>query len=99
MHYSNAPGKSPILTIIAVLILIGDSFAGNIEKWADYFQPSAPSREDIVKGLHWFKDASKPFRGKNIKSAAENHRGEMAVESRLGAGTKFTICLPLEGKN
>ncbi|WDP88034.1 MAG: PAS domain-containing protein [Desulfobacter sp.] len=28
----------------------------------------------------------------------ENHQGEISVESSPGAGTKFTICLPLKGK-
>jgi signal transduction histidine kinase len=29
----------------------------------------------------------------------ENHGGEMAVESRLGGGAKFMICLPLEAES
>nr|WP_320191811.1 ATP-binding protein [uncultured Desulfobacter sp.] len=29
----------------------------------------------------------------------ENHKGEMTVESSMGAGAKFIICLPMETLN
>jgi glycerol transport system substrate-binding protein len=43
-----------------------------IEAWIEKFQPSAISKVDMRKEFAWFKSASKPFRGKTIKSVAED---------------------------
>jgi glycerol transport system substrate-binding protein len=43
-----------------------------IEQWIDKLQPSSLSKEEMRKELAWFKTASKPFRGKTIKSVAED---------------------------
>jgi len=43
-----------------------------IEKWVEKFQPSSLSKSDMRKELAWFKSVSEPFRGKKIKSVAED---------------------------
>jgi glycerol transport system substrate-binding protein len=43
-----------------------------VEAWVKKFQPSSVSKEEMRKELAWFKAASKPFRGKTIKSVAED---------------------------
>ncbi len=62
-----------ILFVCAVSILfVQENQAEDMEKWADFFQPSVLSREEIIKELNWFHETSKPFRGKKIKSVAED---------------------------
>ena len=43
-----------------------------IEKWVEEFQPSTLSKNQIRQELNWFGNISKPFRGKTIKSVAED---------------------------
>ena len=43
-----------------------------IQKWADFFEPSALSREERVAELRWFAEAAQSFRGREIKSVAED---------------------------
>ncbi len=43
-----------------------------IEQWIKQLQPSTLSKDEMRKELKWFKDVSKPFRGKTIKSVAED---------------------------
>jgi len=43
-----------------------------IAKWADQFQPSVLSREAAMTELQWFADTARPFRGKRIRSTAED---------------------------
>ena len=42
-----------------------------LKKWADYFSPSAAEHAEKMKELAWFAEAAKEFRGKSIKSVAE----------------------------
>jgi len=44
----------------------------NIERWIPQLQPSTLSESQMRKELSWFKEVSKPFRGKSIKSVAED---------------------------
>ncbi len=41
-------------------------------KWADFFQPSVLSRQEARDELQWFAVAARPFRGKRIRSTAED---------------------------
>jgi len=43
-----------------------------IDQWVEQLQPSAISEKEMRKELQWFKNVSKPFRGKTIKSVAED---------------------------
>ena len=42
------------------------------EKWAEAFQPSALSLDEARAELQWFREASASFRGKKIKTIAED---------------------------
>ncbi|OVE71911.1 ABC transporter substrate-binding protein, partial [bacterium B13(2017)] len=44
----------------------------NIKKWADFFHPSALSKQEQIEELTWFYEISKPFRGRKIKSVADH---------------------------
>ena len=61
-----------LLSISYSLIFAQDSHLEKIEKWVDYFNPSTLSKEEIRKELTWFYEVSKDFRGKKIKSVAED---------------------------
>jgi glycerol transport system substrate-binding protein len=54
----------------------GDRTADQVEaiisKWADAFEPSALTREERIAELRWFYEVSKEFRGRSIKSVAED---------------------------
>jgi len=57
-------------------------YDGAITKWLNYFQPSAFSPKKRLEELKWFRDVSKPFRGKRIRSTAEDiktHYWERAI--------------------
>lgn len=41
-------------------------------KWVAHFQPSVLSREAALAELQWFADTARPFRGKKIRSTAED---------------------------
>lgn len=43
-----------------------------IQKWADFFNPSALTKEERLKELEWFHKASEPLRGVIISSVAED---------------------------
>mgnify|MGYP000008050976 FL=1 len=43
-----------------------------IESWIEQLQPSTLSKSEMRQELTWFKNASKAFRGKTIKSVAED---------------------------
>jgi glycerol transport system substrate-binding protein len=43
-----------------------------IEKWAEYFTPSAFNKEERTKELRWFREAARPLRGLKIKVTAED---------------------------
>ena len=49
-----------------------DDIDPQIDKWIEQFQPSSLSKSDMRKELAWFKSAGAPFRGKTIKSVAED---------------------------
>jgi len=44
----------------------------NIERWIEKLQPSTLTTSQMRQELNWFKNVSKPFRGKTIKSVAED---------------------------
>ncbi len=60
------------LSILFSPYLIAESKDAEIERWIEKFQPSTLSKEQMRKELTWFKDISKSFRGKTIKSVAED---------------------------
>ncbi|MEA1967218.1 MAG: carbohydrate ABC transporter substrate-binding protein [Thermodesulfobacteriota bacterium] len=43
-----------------------------IEKWVEFFQPSVLSKQEQKRELLWFARAAAPFRGKFIRSTAED---------------------------
>jgi glycerol transport system substrate-binding protein len=43
-----------------------------IEKWANYFEPSALDKETRVKELKWFREVARSLKGTRIKVAAED---------------------------
>ncbi len=49
-----------------------DRYESAILKWAQFFQPSALSQKELKEELQWFKDTAEPFRGKQIRSTAED---------------------------
>jgi glycerol transport system substrate-binding protein len=56
-----------------------------IERWADELQPSAASRQEIVRELEWFATAARPLQGIKIRSVAEDiktHKWESDVLTR-----------------
>ncbi len=56
-----------------------------VDKWVDIFQPSTLSRQEQAQELKWFQSAAEPFRGKTVRSTAEDikthfwERDELAV--------------------
>lgn len=64
-----------ILTALIYVSPVYSSAAINdpeIEKWIEKLQPSSSSKSEMRKELAWFKSASALFRGKTIKSVAED---------------------------
>jgi len=67
-----------------------------IAKWADHFQPSVLSRTAARAELQWFADTARPFRGKRIRSTAEDikthfwERDVLAVAFREITGITVT---------
>ena len=65
-----------LLFLVASLVITASSIAAAedaaIEKWSTAFQPSTLSSQDIRSELQWFQDASTPFRGRKIKTVAED---------------------------
>lgn len=49
-----------------------DKYEFALMKWVEIFQPSTLSYEDRLKELRWFQSVTKEFRGKKIKTVAEN---------------------------
>lgn len=58
--------------ILSAEMPVRPSSESYIEKWAEYFTPSAFNKEERAKELNWFHDAAKPLRGMKIKVAAED---------------------------
>lgn len=48
------------------------SDADSVKKWAKSFSPSSMSEEDRIKELEWFKRTAEPFKGRSIKTVAED---------------------------
>ncbi len=68
-----------ILFIVAFLLTntplkAEEKYRSNLKKWATYFQPSVYSQKDLLNELKWFNKVSQPFRGKRIRSTAEDIR-------------------------
>lgn len=76
--FSNMQKLGVLLPILSILLLADttvkakDSYQSAIQKWASFFQPTVYSNKEILKELKWFHDISKPFRGKRIRSTAED---------------------------
>ncbi len=49
-----------------------EKYEAAIQKWADTFGRSTLSREERVAELRWFSQVAAPFRGRKIKSVAED---------------------------
>lgn len=57
----------------------------NIEKWADYMEPSVLTREERIEELQWFARAAKSLEGYSVRSIAEDiktHQWEADVLSQ-----------------
>ena len=50
----------------------GDPYEAAVQKWAGEFEPSVLSKEERIAELRWFAQAAAPFRGRSIKSVAED---------------------------
>lgn len=55
-------------------VAVADDTSAAIDKWIEEFQPSALSKEEQRAELEWFAKASAPYKGMEIKSAAEGIR-------------------------
>jgi glycerol transport system substrate-binding protein len=53
-------------------VLADDPTEAAIQKWAREFEPSVLSEEERIAELRWFAQAAAPFRGRRIKSVAED---------------------------
>src|SRR5262245_4184283 len=51
---------------------VADSQEAIIRKWAAYFSNSTLTEQERIDELRWFVEASEPFRGKTVKSVAED---------------------------
>ena len=51
---------------------LDDATEAAIAKWAKYFDRSVLSEEERIEELRWFAQAAAPFRGRRIKSVAED---------------------------
>lgn len=49
-----------------------DPYEAAVHKWARQFEPSTQSLEERIAELRWFAKAAEPFRGRRIKSVAED---------------------------
>jgi glycerol transport system substrate-binding protein len=54
--------------------VLPDTQEAAIEKWADTFEHSTLTRQERIEELRWFARAARPFRGRSIKSVAEDIR-------------------------
>ncbi len=52
--------------------LADDPYEAAVQKWAKEFEPSVLSEEERLAELRWFVQAAEPFRGRKIKSVAED---------------------------
>ena len=56
-----------------------------IERWANFFSPSAIDKEQKIKELRWFAQTAQAYKGIHIRSVAEEiktHQWESDVLSR-----------------
>ncbi|OUS38580.1 ABC transporter substrate-binding protein ['Osedax' symbiont bacterium Rs2_46_30_T18] len=60
------------LSLMFVPLVRAEAVDVKIEYWIEKMQPSVLSKAEMRKELEWFKQASKDFRGKTIKSVAED---------------------------
>jgi glycerol transport system substrate-binding protein len=90
--------------IIGLSIIVHAETDPVIEKWANYFQPCAVSKEEQIKELEWFKKVAEPFKGMEIKSVAEGiktHEFEANILAKAFAeitGIKVTHDIIGEGE-
>ena len=62
-----------------------DEYDAAIVNWMEIFQPSVLNKQERLNELLWFKNTAKEFRGKKIKTVAENidtHYWESRVLAR-----------------
>lgn len=69
---------------------VADEANAAIDKWIEEFQPSALSKEEQRAELEWFAKAAAPYKGMEIKSAAEGIRTH-TWESEVLAQAFFEI--------
>jgi len=81
MRYVKSLGLTLIMAFFITAVIVAFSPSQGItkdpadvaiEKWIGEFQPSAMSADEMTKELKWFAETAKPFRGKAIKSVAED---------------------------
>lgn len=91
--------KKIIMLLLASIFVMGFAFTTTVfaevdeavlEKWIDFFQPSAITREEQLEELKWFVEAAKPFQGMEIKSVAEGIKTHM-FESEVLADAFYEI--------
>ncbi len=56
----------------STITIASDASPDPIANWIPQLQPSALSQKKMRKELEWFKEVSKPFKGKTIKTVAED---------------------------
>ena len=55
-------------------VLADDPYEEAVQKWARELTPSTLSEKERIAELRWFAEVSEPFRGRKIKSVAEDIR-------------------------
>ncbi len=87
----------PLLIVVMIvsslsIITAQDDPMTIAERWIDEeFQPSAISRDEQLAEMEWFIEACEPYRGMEIRSAAENIRTHV-YESEVLAKAFEEIC-------
>jgi len=61
-----------LLPFCAQPALAQDPYEAAIRKWAREFSPSALSEDERMAELRWFSQAAEPFRGRTVRSVAED---------------------------
>ncbi len=93
-----------VFTLVGTASWAGDSYRAAAKKWIEKeFQPSTLTKEQQMKEMEWFIEASKPFRGMKIRVVSETiptHEYESKVLTKAFeeiTGIKVTHDLIQEG--